>query len=75
VAAHPELLGIGLDEGTAIVVQGDRAEVIGRSAVAIYDPEDQTSLFYWLAPGDVFDLGTRTIESRFVPTLAPGQGG
>lgn len=35
--AHPELLGIGLDENTAIVVHGDEFEVIGQSFVAIYD--------------------------------------
>ncbi len=35
--AHPELLGIGLDENTAIVVHGDEFEVIGKSFVAIYD--------------------------------------
>lgn len=35
--AHPELLGIGLDENTAIVVHGDDFEVIGESFVAIYD--------------------------------------
>jgi cyanophycinase len=35
--AHPELLGIGLDENTAIVVHKDEFEVIGESFVAIYD--------------------------------------
>ena len=35
--AHPELLGIGLDENTAIVVHGDEFEVIGESFVALYD--------------------------------------
>jgi len=35
--AHPELLGIGLDENTAIVLHGDEFEVIGQSYVAIYD--------------------------------------
>jgi cyanophycinase len=34
---HPGLLGIGLDENTAIVVHGDEFEVIGRSYVAVYD--------------------------------------
>lgn len=34
---HPELLGIGLDENTAIIVHGDEFEVIGESFVAIYD--------------------------------------
>lgn len=35
--AHPELLGIGLDENTAIVVKGNEFEVIGQHYVAIYD--------------------------------------
>jgi cyanophycinase len=35
--AHPYLLGIGLDENTAIVVNDDVFEVIGESYVAIYD--------------------------------------
>jgi len=35
--AHPELLGIGLDENTAIVVHNNEFEVIGTSYVAIYD--------------------------------------
>ena len=33
---RPELLGIGLDENTGIVVQGNEFEVIGKSYVAIY---------------------------------------
>ncbi len=60
--AHPELLGIGLDEDTGIVVRGDRFEVIGRSYVLIYDRNTVTSgggSFYFLAPGDEFDLAER----------------
>ena len=37
VAAYPQLLGIGLDEGTAIVVAGSIAEVVGGSRVHFYD--------------------------------------
>jgi len=62
VKAHPNLLGIGLDENTAIVVQGDRFEVIGQSYVAVYDYNsrlDSGGLFYFLAPGDRFNLATR----------------
>lgn len=62
VEAHPELLGIGLDEDTAIVVQGDRFEVIGRSYAIIYDhgtTTDGGGEFYFLAPGDRYDLATR----------------
>lgn len=60
---HPQLLGIGLDEGAAVVVTGDLAEVIGRSRVAVYDVTDPLSLLplRWLEPGDVYDLGSRTV--------------
>ena len=34
---HPQLLGIGIDEKAAIVVTGDRFQVIGNGRVAIYD--------------------------------------
>lgn len=33
----PQLIGIGLDEATAVLVQGDTLQVIGKSYVAIYD--------------------------------------
>ncbi len=71
---RPELLGIGLDEGTAIVVQGNEFDVVGDSYVLIYDntfwsregsiekilPEAQT-LFYFLRPGDRYDLKKRSM--------------
>jgi len=62
IKAKPDLLGIGLDENTAIVVQGDRFEVMGQSYVAIYDHHSQIDSggqFYFLAPGDSFNLKTR----------------
>lgn len=62
IEAHPELLGIGLDESTAIVVDGDEFEVIGRTYVAIFDHGSQIDsggLFYLLSPGDVFDIQER----------------
>ncbi len=37
MSRFPQLLGIGLDEGTAIVVRGSIAEVVGKSKVAVYD--------------------------------------
>lgn len=58
----PELLGIGIDENTAIVVQGDEFEVIGESYVVIYDTGAQIDTggdFYFLAPGDRFNMATR----------------
>lgn len=62
IGAHQELLGIGIDENTAIVVRGDTFEVIGQSYVAIYDHTrqiDSGGRFYFLAPGDRYDLKTR----------------
>lgn len=68
IEAHPRLLGIGLDENTALVVRGDTARVVGESVVAIYDhgrwtradgelsPDEK---FFFLHPGERFDLNTR----------------
>jgi len=56
VAAHPKLLGIGIDESTAVIVQGDRFEVVGPSKVAIYE---HGKPYYFLSAGDRFDLKTR----------------
>ena len=67
IEAHPELVGIGIDEDTAIVVQGDRAEVIGQSYVAIYDARStvaENGRFYLLRPGDEIDLATRVPMRR-----------
>ena len=59
---EPHLLGIGLNEGAALVVAGDQARVIG-GRVAIYDITDPLTLIplLWLAPGDVYDLGARRV--------------
>jgi cyanophycinase len=60
---RPDLLGIGLDEGTALIVTGDLASVIGRGRVAIYDFTDPLALIplRYLARGDVYDLGARQV--------------
>src|SRR5258708_21492889 len=65
IESHPELLGIGLDEDTAIVVRGDRFDVMGTGYVAIYDHTrriDSGGQFYLLAPGDRYNLNTRDAE-------------
>lgn len=67
VDARPGLLGIGLDENTALVVEGDWAEVVGESYVAIYDPRRRNARvpFLLLASGYWIDLGSRRV---YVPT-------
>lgn len=73
VEAHPELLGIGIDENTAIVVRGDEFRVIGQGYVAIYDYGamlDSGGRFYFLSPGDRFDLARRE-AFRASRTLEP----
>ena len=60
IAAHPDLLGIGLYESTAIVVQGDQFEVIGDGKVAITDGKEHGGLsYYLLGVSDRFDLRKR----------------
>jgi cyanophycinase len=73
IEAKPDLLGIGIDENTAIVVRGDMFEVMGESYVAIYDFEkmlDSGGRFYFLAPGDRFNLATRQAY-RMSPSAEP----
>lgn len=73
IEARPHLLGIGLDENTAIVVKGDEFEVIGESYVAVYDhrrwegsssggePLPNGGTFLLLEAGDRYDLKNRRI--------------
>jgi cyanophycinase len=63
IDAHPALLGFGIDEGTALIVQGDRARVVGASKVAVtdhaYAPGSDGLRYFFLSAGDVLDLRTR----------------
>ena len=64
IAERPHLLGIGLDEGTAIVVRGDTFEVIGASKVAVYQARleggEVKASYRFLEPGDRYDMRART---------------
>jgi cyanophycinase len=72
--AYPELLGLAIDEDTALVVQKDQAEVIGSTYALIYDggfwsregdwerilpPPGER--FYFLKAGDRYDLAARKV--------------
>ncbi len=75
IKKYPNLLGIGLSEGTAIVVTGDRFQVIGKWKVAVHD---NTRIYqpwekpcYVLSIGDVYNMKTRTIEKYGTGVLVP----
>lgn len=74
IKKYPSLLGIGIDESTAIVVNKNEFEVIGNSVVAIYDianfegknanPSGESGnngSFFFLSKGQKFDLKNRKI--------------
>ncbi len=69
---RPELLGVGLDEGTAMIVQGNTFEVLGDSYVLVYDGTfwsregsqlkklpPPANRFYFLREGDRYDMEAR----------------
>lgn len=76
----PELLGVGIDENTAIVVQGNQFEVIGDKYVAIYDGtfwsnyfneidtlETGKNKFYFLKNGEKYNLKERRVQrNKFI---------
>jgi cyanophycinase len=65
VDAHPDILGIGLDDDAAILVRQNTFEVLGSGHVAIYDNVNHNgSWYYWLKPGDRFDLAKWTKIER-----------
>ena len=71
---RPELLGIGIDERTAVVVEGNTFEVVGESKVLVYDGTfwsregsqlkkipSKDNLFYFLQAGDQYDMKDRKV--------------
>ncbi|MDA3904613.1 MAG: cyanophycinase [Bacteroidales bacterium] len=71
---HPQLLGIGLDENTGILVDHDKFEVVGKHYVAIldgtrwsrerdtiYQLSANSREFYFLKSGDKYDLQNRKV--------------
>jgi len=64
-------LGLGVEEDSAAVVRGREVRAIGRHGVLVVDTARAThapgpfnvqgAVLHWLAPGDRFDLDTRTL--------------
>lgn len=63
VIGHPTMLGVGIDEGTAAIFREGRIEVVGRSAVVVFDARG--AKVEKGAPGDVAaGTGIRTSVLR-----------
>lgn len=65
VSRYPQLLGIGLDEATAIIVQKSKAEVVGNGRVFFYDSQrpvvaDEPD-YVALPKGSSYDLAKRAV--------------
>ncbi len=79
IQKYPNLLGIGLSEGTAIIVTGDKFEVMGKWKVAIHDNtrkyQPWEKPYFVLSPGDVYDMKARKVEELGTGvTQRPGRG-
>lgn len=57
---HPELIGLGVDESTALIVRGSTMQVVGQHQVTVFDrPSDasaETPEFAILKSGERYDL-------------------
>ena len=63
VLEHPKLLGVGIDESTALLVQPDgKWSVLGASAVVIYDARNAA-----ITPGGAETLGATGISMHVLP--------
>jgi cyanophycinase len=61
IAAHPRLLGIGIDQGAAILVHGDTFKAMD-GEVLIHDGKKHAGKeYYILKPGETFNLRTRSV--------------
>jgi cyanophycinase len=67
---HPDCLGLGIDEATALVVKDGKARVLGERSVMVFDPSDMTLngasfrdlRIHVLRSGQSIDLATRKVS-------------
>ena len=60
--AHPQLIGLGIDEDTALIIKQHAVEVVGKNNVVVYDhrePGEAEKSFEFLYGDDRYDLAAR----------------
>lgn len=65
---HPYLVGIGIDEATALIVRGTTMEVVGENKVAVFDrkPDAPTSDFEVVKAGQKYDFKQHRLMDQVV---------
>jgi hypothetical protein len=72
--AHPELLGLGLDQNASITVHGDVMTVNGPQRVAVWDGKDHEGKgYYYLHAGDKLNTVTRVATLSTSPASGSHQ--
>lgn len=72
VMDHPDHLGLGIDEATALVVKDGKATVVGEGSVMVFDPSDMTGgggsirnlRIHVLRSGQALDLASRKVSAK-----------
>jgi cyanophycinase len=76
VLEHPELVGVGIDESTAIIVRSGVFDVMGSGSVVVYDATHATAIrtdargnlsahgltMHVLEAGDSYDMNAHTVR-------------
>ena len=78
IQKFPNMIGIGLSEGTAIIVRQDTFEVMGKWKVAVHDNtrlyQPWEKPYFVLSHGDVYNMKSRRIE-KLGTGVTPSQRG
>ncbi len=75
----PDYIGLGISEGTAVVVQGDTFDVIGKADVAVHDRSGSREVpdppFIKLSPGSRYDMRARSVVTSGEREKSVDRGG
>ena len=78
IQKFPKMIGIGISEGTAIIVKQDTFEVMGKWKVAVHDNtrlyQPWEKPYFVLSAGDVYNMRTRKIEKLGIGGTPPQRG-